>query len=88
MILAALLLAAAIGTAAAQEGDTAPPSQKVPVPDDGPISGGIYHQPTQAEIQQREHDSKAYQQHQQQESQEVDQLYNQLIDPGQTPKKP
>lgn len=83
MLLAALLLAASIGTADAQDTDATPqPSQKVQVPD-GPISGGVYRQPTQTEIEAREHDSKAYQQRQQQESQEVDQLYNQLINPGQ-----
>jgi hypothetical protein len=82
---AALLLVTAIAAADAQ--DTSIPARPpVQVPP-GPISGGVFHQPTQAEIEQREHDSKAYQQHEQQESKEVDQLYNQLLNPGQQPPK-
>jgi Spy/CpxP family protein refolding chaperone len=88
LTLSATLLLATIGTAAAQNNATPAPNQPpVHVPDEGPISGGVFHQPTQGEIQQREHDSKAYQQQQQQESKEVDQLYNQLINPGQAPAK-
>jgi hypothetical protein len=87
LILSAVLLLATIGAAAAQNNPATSQNQPpVHVPE-GPISGGVFHQPTQEEIQQREHDSKAYQQQQQQENKEVDQLYNQLINPGQAPAK-
>ncbi len=85
---AALLLVTAVATADAQDTPPAPAQGQRPVQvPPGPISGGVFHQPTQAEIEQREHDSKSYQQHEQQESKEVDQLYNQLINPGQQPPK-
>jgi hypothetical protein len=84
---AALLVAITMSPALAQDNSVPAQNQRpVQVPP-GPISGGVFHQPTQEEIQQREHDSKAYQQQQQQESKEVDQLYNQLINPGQAPAK-
>jgi hypothetical protein len=87
LTLPAALLLATIGTAAAQN-NSAPAQNQPPVHvPEGPISGGVFHQPTEAEIQQREHDSKAFQQQQQQENKEVDQLYNQLINPGQAPAK-
>jgi hypothetical protein len=79
------LLLATIGTATPQS-NSAPDQTRRPaqVPE-GPISAGVYHQPSPAEIQQREHGSKADQQRRQRESKEVDELYNQLINSGWTP---
>lgn len=89
MLLAALTLAGLVTVANAQDSGTVPGTDttqqpQAPQPEQfpGPISGGVYHQPTAAEIEQRERDTKAAQQRQQQESREVDQLYNQLIHPN------
>ena len=89
MLLAALSLAALVTMANAQDSGTLPGTDtaqqpQAPQPElfPGPISGGVYHQPTAAEVEQRERDSKAAQQRAQQESREVDQLYNQLIHPN------
>ena len=97
MLLAALSLATLVTTADAQDTGTLPSAgaaqlpadQQVPQPTEwpqpqkfpGPISGGVYHQPTQAEIDQRVRDKKAAELRAQQENREVDQLYNQLIHP-------
>jgi hypothetical protein len=48
----------------------------------GAISGGIYRQPTQSEIEQRERESRADQVRARQQDREVDDLYDQLIRPG------
>lgn len=90
MLLAAFVLATTVAAASAQDTtapdqQSPPPSRREPtVPLSGPISGGVYHQPTRAEIEQRERDDRAAQQRSQQESKEVDQLYNQLIHPDQS----
>jgi hypothetical protein len=98
MLLAALTLTTLVTTANAQDTSTLPGAgaaqlpadQQAPQPTEGPqsqqvpgpISGGVYHQPTAAEIEQRERDTKAAQLRAQRENREVDQLYNQLIHPN------
>jgi hypothetical protein len=94
VLLAALVFATTVAAANAQDAtapdqQSPPPSERQPVmPLSGPISGGVYHQPTRAEIEQRERDNRAAQQRSQQETKEVDQLYNQLIHPDQSADVP
>jgi hypothetical protein len=48
----------------------------------GPITGGVFHQPTEAEINAREHETKAMERQGQEQNQEVEELYKQLIQPN------
>jgi len=86
-IIVALAFAVCASAAAQQPADAPPPppaNQDGPQPsppaiDRGPISGGVFHQPTQAEVEQRERNSAQAKKRAQQQDREVDQLYKQLI---------
>lgn len=87
-ILVAALSLAALDPAASAQDPQQPAGQQPPLQQQqpaqqypGPISGGVYRQPTEAEIQQREHDNRAAEEQAKQQNQEVEQLYKQLINP-------
>ena len=82
MLLAALALAVLVTAADAQDTAPQPPQEQPPQQYQGPIWGGFDHQPTQAEIDQRQRDTKAAQERAREQNQEVDQLYKQLINPS------
>ena len=75
-------------SAAAQQSPDAPPPEAAqqdrtsPSHYPGPISGGVFHQPTEAEVRQRERTSHEEEERARHQDQEVDQLYEQLMNPA------